>query len=80
MGWSREIKNIYDSYPEKNWLLFGDQDKKAVGEQTNIGSVGESFFMSQVRVRHVITFSNTVDFKVSNKYNIEIGGKNRTNK
>ena len=80
MDLSREIKNIYDSYLEKNWLLFGDKDKKTVGEQTNIGSVSESFFMSQVRVRHVITFSNTVDFKVSNKYNIEIGGKNRTNK
>jgi len=50
------------------------------GENTNIGSVRESFFMNQVRVKNLVTFSNIVDFKVSGKYNIEIGGKNKTKK
>jgi len=50
------------------------------GEQTNIGSVRESFFMNQVRVKHAVTFSNTVDFIVSGKYHVEIGGKSKTKK
>ena len=49
-------------------------------EQTNIGSVRESFFMNQVRVKHDVAFSKTTDFVVSKKYNIEIGGKNKTKK
>jgi hypothetical protein len=36
--------------------------------------------MNQVRVKNSVSFSNTVDFKVSGKYNIEIGGKNKTKK
>ena len=50
------------------------------GEQTNIGNVRESFFMNQVCVKNVVAFSNVLDFKISDKYNIEIGGKNKTKK
>jgi len=42
--------------------------------------VRESFFMNQMRVKNKITFSKEVDFIVSDKYNIEIGGKNKTKK
>lgn len=68
------------SKPNKVYLGNTNYAFALGGEQTNIGSVRESFFLSQVRVRHAITFSNAVDFKVSNKYNIEIGGKNKTKK
>jgi len=51
----------------------------ALGDElTNIGSVRESFFMNQVRVKNKVTFSARVDFVVSDKYHIEIGGKNKT--
>ena len=36
--------------------------------------------MNQVRVRNDIQFGNEVDFLVSEKYWIEIGGKNKTKK
>lgn len=36
--------------------------------------------MSQVRVKHTVAFSNIVDFKVAGRYNVEIGGKNKSKK
>jgi hypothetical protein len=42
--------------------------------------VRESFFLSQVRVKHEVAYSNNVDFLVSGSYEIEIGGKNKTKK
>jgi len=66
--------------PDKVYLENTNYAYALGAEQTNIGSVRESFFMNQVRVKNRITFSNIVDFKVSGKYNIEIGGKNKTKK
>ncbi len=66
--------------PDKVYLGNTNYAFALGGEQTNIGNVRESFFMSQVRVKHAVTFSNVVDFKVSAKYNVEIGGKNKTKK
>jgi uncharacterized protein len=68
------------SKPEKVFLGNTNYAFALSGEQTNIGSVRESFFMNQMRVRHEIAFSDTVDFKVSGKYEFEIGGKNKTKK
>jgi predicted AAA+ superfamily ATPase len=66
--------------PDKVYLGNTNYAYALGGEQTNIGSVRESFFMNQVRVKNNVSFSNTVDFIVSGKYNIEIGGKNKTKK
>jgi len=66
--------------PDKIYLGNTNYAYALSGEQANIGSVRESFFMNQVRVKNKVSFSNTVDFKVSGKYNIEIGGKNKTKK
>jgi hypothetical protein len=66
--------------PEKVYLGNTNYAFALGGDQTNVGSVRESFFMSQVRVKHTVAFSNLVDFKVSDKYNIEIGGKNKSKK
>jgi len=66
--------------PDKIYLGNTNYAYALGGEQTNIGSVRESFFMNQVRVKNIVSFSNAVDFIVSGKYNIEIGGKNKTKK
>lgn len=68
------------SKPDKVYLGNTNYAFALSSGQTNIGSVRESFFMSQVRVKHSVAFSNDVDFKVSDKYNVEIGGKNKTKK
>jgi predicted AAA+ superfamily ATPase len=44
----------------------------------NIGSIRESFFVSQIKIYHDIKYSNIGDFKVDDKYILEIGGKNKT--
>jgi len=43
----------------------------------NIGSLRESFFISQIKVNHNIKYSNIGDFKIDDKYIFEIGGKNK---
>lgn len=64
--------------PDKVYLGNTNYAYALGGDQTNIGSVRESFFMNQVRVKNKVAFSSRVDFVVSDKYNMEIGGKNKT--
>ena len=66
--------------PDKVYLGNTNYAFALGGQQTNIGNVRESFFMSQVRVKYSVAFSNVVDFKISDKYNVEIGGKNKKKK
>jgi predicted AAA+ superfamily ATPase len=66
--------------PDKVYLGNTNYAFALGGEQTNMGNVRESFFMNQVRVKHAVTFSKVVDFIVSGKYHVEIGGKNKTKK
>jgi len=66
--------------PDKVYIGNPNYAYALAGADTNIGSVRESFFMNQVRVRSDIQFGNEVDFLVSEKYLIEIGGKNKTKK
>lgn len=68
------------SKPDKVYLGNTNYAFALGGEQANIGNVRESFFMSQVRVKHTVAFSNVVDFKVAGRYNVEIEGKNKTKK
>lgn len=68
------------SKPDKVYLGNPNYAFALASHQTNIGSVRESFFMNQVRVKHAVTFSEVVDFKVDGKYNFEIGGKNKSKK
>jgi len=44
----------------------------------NIGSLRESFFVSQTKVAHDVKYSNIGDFKIDEKYIFEIGGKNKS--
>jgi len=43
----------------------------------NIGSLRESFFVSQIKVDHSVKYSNIGDFQIDDRYIFEIGGKNK---
>lgn len=44
----------------------------------NSGSIRESFFVSQIKIKHNVKYSNIGDFIVDGKYIFEIGGKNKS--
>ncbi len=46
--------------------------------EQNIGSVRESFFVSQLKINHSIKYSNIGDFSIDDKIIVEIGGKNKS--
>jgi predicted AAA+ superfamily ATPase len=45
--------------------------------EQNIGSLRESFFVSQLKVAHSVKYSNIGDFKIDDNFIFEIGGKNK---
>ncbi len=47
-------------------------------DNQNIGSLRESFFVSQLKLTHSIKYSNIGDFSVNDRYIFEIGGKNKS--
>ncbi|MDX9743756.1 MAG: AAA family ATPase [Arcobacteraceae bacterium] len=44
----------------------------------NIGSLRESFFVSQIKINHNVKYAQIGDFIVDDKYTFEIGGKNKS--
>ena len=52
----------------------------ALDQRVNIGSVRETFFQQQLRVKHQLSYTPRGDFLVDNKYVFEIGSKDKTNK
>ena len=66
--------------PEKVYLGNTNYAYGLGGERTDVGNVRETFFLSQVMVRNRVTYSSMVDFVVDEKYNVEIGGRNKTKK
>jgi predicted AAA+ superfamily ATPase len=68
----------YMAKPEKIFLrnpvlMFALNEDNA-----NTGTIRETFFLSQLMCRHKVLFSGTGDFKIDNKYIIEVGGPNKT--
>ena len=49
-------------------------------KESNIGNLRETFFLNQLSEKHSVTYPQTGDFFVDNKYLFEIGGKNKTQK
>jgi predicted AAA+ superfamily ATPase len=43
----------------------------------NIGSLRESFFVSQIKINHDVKYSFVGDFIIDDKYTFEVGGKNK---
>lgn len=73
-GISRLVK------PEKIYLNNTNYIFALGGEQANTGNIRETFFFNQMKVMHPVSWSDKTDFVVDNKYNFEIGGKNKTGK
>ncbi len=46
-------------------------------DNKNEGSLRESFFISQIKQNHNVKYNPIGDFKIDNKYLVEIGGKNK---
>ena len=66
--------------PEKVYLNNPNLIFSLSENKTSIGSIRETFFYNQVRVKHKISYSKKADFLVDGKYTFEIGGKNKSKK
>lgn len=65
--------------PEKIYLGNTNYAYAFAGDKTNVGNVRETFFVSQLQVKHEITYSQTrADFLVDDRYTFEVGGANKT--
>ena len=49
-------------------------------ENTEVGTIRETFFFNQMRVEHDITSSPISDFLIADKYTFEVGGKKKKQK
>jgi predicted AAA+ superfamily ATPase len=66
--------------PEKVFLNNPNLIYTLTQSVTNTGSLRETFFYNQLKVKHKVLYSNIGDFLVDNKFIFEIGGKNKTNR
>ena len=62
--------------PEKIYLYHPNLHFALSPQNSNIGNIRESFFLSQVSPSNIIVYTPTGDFK-SGKYTFEIGGKTK---
>ena len=75
-------KNLYRSNkgisllqkPEKIFLENTNLSFAFLSEKPNVGSLRETFFYNQLGYKSEITFPDTADFLVNNKFLFEIGG------
>ena len=66
--------------PEKIYLNNPNLVYSLADNQSNQGTLRETFFLNQLQVLHSINGSEKSDFLVDDKYTFEIGGKNKTQK
>lgn len=66
--------------PEKLYLNNSNLLYAMAKENTNIGTVRETFFLNQFKGLHEINLSIEADFVIDNTYTFEIGGKNKSKK
>lgn len=64
--------------PEKIYLGNTNYAYALGGDRTDIGNVRETFFFTQLHVRHTVTYSPKVDFTIDETYHFEVGGRNKT--
>ncbi len=64
--------------PEKIYLNNCNQLFAITGKEPNIGTIGETFFLQNIKNILPVNYSNYGDFLVSEKYVFEIGGKTKT--
>jgi hypothetical protein len=66
--------------PEKIYLNNPNLVNSLADNQSNQGTLRETFFLNQLQVLHTVNGSEKSDFLVDDKYTFEIGGKNKTRK
>lgn len=65
--------------PEKIYLGNTNYAYAFAGDKTNVGNVRETFFVSQLQVKHEVAYSQTrADFLIDDRYTFEVGGANKT--
>lgn len=70
----------YLNKPEKLYLDNTNLMYALSDSTPDKGSLRENFFFNQVSVKHAVSYSDVVDFKVDEKYLFEIGGNTKTKK
>ncbi len=66
--------------PEKVYLNNTNLVFALTQTTPNIGTLRETFFYNQLRVKHNVRYTEKGDFLIDNNMVFEIGGKNKTNK
>ncbi len=76
--YSEKEKLSYLKKPEKIFLENTNFMYLLSDENTNIGSIRETFFFNQLSKKHQVTASRWGDFLIDGQYTFEIGGSNKT--
>jgi uncharacterized protein len=63
--------------PEKIYLNNTNQIYALDSNNTDLDNLRETFFFNQLQVIHSITSTKNWDFKIDDKYFVEVGGKNK---
>lgn len=66
--------------PEKIYLSNTNYAYALDQSNLDIGNLRETFFYSQLQVKHKVTYSNITDFIIDEAYHFEIGGKTKGEK
>ncbi len=74
---SHEAKRFANIRKPDKLYLANPNLFNALCDSSNIGTIRESFFVSQVKPFYSIYYANSGDFLVNEKYIFEIGGKNK---
>ena len=70
----------YLNKPDKLYLNNTNLMFALASDKPNTGNIRETFLLNQLRVKHKVTYPQTGDFLIDEKYLIETGGKNKTQK
>jgi hypothetical protein len=63
--------------PDKVYLNNANMMYALAENPVNTGTMRETFFYNQTRVRHTINYTDKGDFLVDRKFVCEVGGKNK---
>ncbi len=66
--------------PEKIYLQNTNYVYALSQEKANTGNIRETFFANQLAVNHELHIPKAGDFLIDNKWTVEIGGRNKTDK
>jgi predicted AAA+ superfamily ATPase len=73
-----DTRGISQLKPDKVYLNNANMMYALAESPVNTGTMRETFFYNQTRVRHAINYTNKGDFLVDRKLVFEVGGNNKT--